>query len=401
MPDNVYRYWKAIALLLVLFILHQQPVAGNDMVHRSGMQVVDAAEHPLRFVGVSTGGWFMWEGWIFGKGLLLTESKIISGIEKLIGKHNTFREAVYDTFLTDADFSMISALGFNSVRIPFNHRLLEDDENPYVYKADGWRRLDNALDSCERHNLYAFLDLHAVPGGQSQVMVSDPDSRQELIWNSRENQKRTVELWKAIAARYRSRRIVAGYDLINEPLLKHGEDLVRIYERIIAAVRSVDPDHMIILEGGKMATDFSMFDRALDPNQIYSFHMYSWFGDDRVQRLNRYQAIAMKQQIPFWCGEFGENNYPMIDSTVALFEKSPWIVGWSFWTWKRAQSKSPGLAVYDAPPGWMKTLEWIIFPLRARPSRAAVEESINQFLQATKLQNCQVDRRMAGILVRH
>lgn len=384
----------------VVFGLQIQAAAANDMVHKRVLEIVDAGERPLRFTGVSTGGWFMWEGWIFGKGLFLTESKIISGIGKLIGASNLFRDEVYDNFFTDADFSMISSLGFNLVRIPFNHRLLEDDEKPFVYKADGWRRLDDALTCCERHNMYAILDLHSVPGGQSNVMVADPDSRKELVWNSPENQRRTVELWRAIAERYRGRRIIAGYDLINEPLVQDGNDLVSLYERIIAAVRSVDPDHMIILEGGKMATDFSMFKHSLDPNQIYSFHMYTWFGDNRMQRLKQYRSIATQQQVPFWCGEFGENSYAMIESTVALFRESPWMVGQCFWTWKRAPSKSPGLAVYSVPPDWMKSLEWIIWPVKAKPSKEAVETSIEQFLQAVQLKNCHVDRHMAEILVR-
>jgi hypothetical protein len=37
---------------------------------------------------------------------------------------------------------------------------------------------------------------------------------------------------------------------------------------------------LISIEGNKLATDFSMFAQPLDVNMAYSFHIYTWFGDD-------------------------------------------------------------------------------------------------------------------------
>ena len=107
----------------------------------------------------------------------------------------------------------------------------------------------------------------------------------EPVWTSEEDQNKLVGLWKAIALRYRGHKIIAGYDLINEPLPPSGKDLVRVYQPIIRAIREADRDHLIILEGSKFSTDFSMFDKPLDSNQVYGFHMYTWFGDDRRRRL--------------------------------------------------------------------------------------------------------------------
>lgn len=380
-------------------LLALQPASANEMVHRRGNTIVDGIDTQLRLISVNIGGWLMWEGWIFGKGLFLTESKILSGIQKLSGMRNDFQSAVYDQYVSDADFELISKLGFNAVRVPFNHRLIEDDATPYKYKEDGFRRLDAILDSCERHGLYVILDMHAVPGGQSRTMVADPDSKNEIVWNSITNQTRTVELWKAIATRYRDRKVIAGYDLINEPLLNDGGNLISLYKRIITAIRAVDQKHMIILEGGKMASDFSMFSGPLDENQIYSFHIYTWFGDNRVKKLGAYEAISQAQQVPFWCGEFGENNYGMLESTVTMFERAPWITGWSFWTWKRAPSRFPGLVVFDVPPEFKRILDWIIWPARVKPPRATVDNGIAQFLQAVQLRNCHLNQQMAQIVV--
>jgi aryl-phospho-beta-D-glucosidase BglC (GH1 family) len=54
------------------------------------------------------------------------------------------------------------------------------------------------------------LDFHALPGGQSKLAVCDPGDARHLVWAAEENQKKTVAIWKAIAARYRKRKIVAG-----------------------------------------------------------------------------------------------------------------------------------------------------------------------------------------------
>jgi hypothetical protein len=110
-------------------------------------------------------------------------------------------------------------------------------------------------------------------------------------------------------------------------------DIVRLDRRIASAIRSVDPNHMPVVEGPDYARDFSMFPSVLDPNQIYSFHMYTWFGDDRAWRFRGYAKVAAAQAVPMWCGEFGENTLDVLADTVHLFdEQSPPLAAWSFWT---------------------------------------------------------------------
>ena len=57
-----------------------------------------------------------------------------------------FREQIYETYIQESDIARIAGLGFNCVRIPINHRVLEDDERPFVYKESGWKILDRSLD---------------------------------------------------------------------------------------------------------------------------------------------------------------------------------------------------------------------------------------------------------------
>ena len=220
--------------------------------------------------------------------------------------------------------------------MPLNHRLFQGDS--------GWKLLDRLLGWCEKHKVYVILDLHAVPGGQSRLGMADPGDARHLVWVSEENQKQTVAIWKSIAARYRNRKIVAGYDLINEPAPPSGEALLDLYQRIIRAIRAEDPDHLIFLEGASSPPTSRCSISRCARTRLISFHMYTWFGDDRKKNLAAYRAFAQKQNTPLWVGEFGENSYEMIRSTVEMYDRCPEINGWVFWTWKKAptQVSRPG-----------------------------------------------------------
>ena len=250
------------------------------MLHQQGTTIVDEHGTEVHLRGVNLGGWLVWEGWIFGNGVLTSETIILTRLEKAVGVQEAeeFRCQVLYNFITEADIQKIAQAGFNCVRVPLHHRLFDGDS--------GWKLLDRMLVWCEKHKVYVILELHAVPGGQSKLGMADPGDARHLVWVSEENQSKTktVAIWKSIAARYHKRKIVAGYDLINEPAPPSGKDLVRLYQHIIREVRAKDPDHLIILEGDKFASDFSMFDKPLCENQAFSFHMYTWFGDDRKKK---------------------------------------------------------------------------------------------------------------------
>jgi ribosomal protein L7/L12 len=181
-----------------------QPVRGtNPMLHQQGTRIVDEHGREVHLRGVNLGGWLFWEGWIFGKGILTSQTTILTRLEKAVGAQQTeeFRAAIYENFITEADIQRITRAGFNCVRVPLHRDLFNDR---------GWKLLDRLLGRCERHQVYVVLDFHALPGGQSKLAVCDPGDARHLVWAAEENQKKTVAIWKAIAARYRKRKIVAG-----------------------------------------------------------------------------------------------------------------------------------------------------------------------------------------------
>ena len=229
-----------------LFFLNAQGQAiwtNTSFVKRENRNIIDSRNESIKLNGVNIGGWLMWEGWIWGGGFT-QEKKILQGIENKLGKKaaENFRDSVYNNFITRQDIQKVAEQCLNTVRIPFNHTILEDDNNPFIYKNSGWKQLDSVLKWCEDYNVYAILDLHAAPGGQATLFTADPDSVD--LWTSKINQNRTIQLWKAIAKRYKNKGIVAGYDLLNEPNLKSNQLLVDFYQSIIDSIRIVDKNHI-------------------------------------------------------------------------------------------------------------------------------------------------------------
>jgi hypothetical protein len=140
-------------------------------------------------------------------------------------------------------------------------------------------------------------------------------------------------------------------------VVKNGKQLVSLYQRILSAIRAQDPHHLVFLEGGKFAMDFSMFDRPLDSNQAYEFHLYNWFGDDRAKRLARYRRLSEQQNVPLWCGEFGENKPAMVKSTAEMFDDPANVVsGWAYWPWKKVPGSFSSVVSIAPPEAWRASI---------------------------------------------
>ena len=404
---NLKQSWVCAAMVaLSCPALAGEAPRSNPMVHAKGTQIVDGSGEPLRLRGVILEGWLMWNGTLWGAGLT-SEKHLAARIEKLVGSEEAerFRKAVYDNFITEKDIEMIASLGLNTVRVPFNHTVLERNGKPDD-AAPGWLYLDRLLDWCERHGVYVVLDLHAVPGGQSGLFVADPDFVQ--VWGSEDNIQRTVDLWKAIATRYRSRSIVAGYDLVNEPEPPRGEALIDLHRRIIEAIRTVDPHHLVFLEGGGPASsNFSFYKAPLDTNQAYSFHTYNLFshalGESHLQKLAQ---MAEEQAVPLWNGEFGAHTTQWIGEEIRLFENPDHHVnGWIFWPWKRvpesswARERFRHLMEIRSSKDWDTVRKFLASPFGLKKIPLdVVHRAFTDFIEACRAENLIADEDMVAVL---
>ncbi len=385
--------------------INAQAVWNNTtFVHRNNQQILDGQNNVIKLNGVNLGGWLMWEGWIWGGGFT-AEKDIYNNIQTIVGSTSAsnFRDSVYHNFITKADIQKISQECFNVVRIPFNHNILEDDFNPYIYKQSGWNLLDSVLQWCEDYSVYAVLDLHSAPGGQSTSFTADPDFIINL-WNGSINQTRTKRLWKAIANRYQNRGIIAAYDLLNEPNVTSDADMLTMYHDIIDSVRSVDNNHMLSIEGNNYAQNFSMFTSLPDPNMNFQFHMYSWFynnADSIAAHINYNTNISNSLNVPIWCGEWGENDYAHLDTTLTILNNPIYKVsGSSSWTWKKMKTtlQYPYYNGIDTTLEWNTSMAWVSNTTLPAPLPLVMQTGINSFINNIKEQNCTFNIPLSNIL---
>src|SRR5450432_2834909 len=175
----------------------------------------------------------------------------------------------------EIDFCRLATMGANSTRFLLNYMTFEDDAAPGAYKQAGWDWIDQNIAWAKAHGIYLILNMHVPQGGfQSDGMGGK-------LWSDSTNQDRLTALWKAIASRYAGETIIAGFGLVNEPRpLTSRQQWQDLASRITAAIRTVDTNHMVIVErtnavGADFSSDASMnLFTVSDKNVLYEFHFY-------------------------------------------------------------------------------------------------------------------------------
>lgn len=189
-----------------------------------------------------------------------------------------------------ASYEEIRALGFNSVRLMLAYKLFEDDSAPGVYKDEGWAVVDRHVQWAKANGLRLILDMHVPPGGyQSASGFKNFGNRPDL-------QQRLEDLWAAIAARYRNETAIIGYDLINEPYVN---GWFAYAETVIARIRAVDPNHLVVVEVSFHPNDPGMY-RLADDAVLYDVHWYepwSWAGSHTTNSPYTGNLETFKQQL--------------------------------------------------------------------------------------------------------
>ena len=178
----------------------------------------------------------------------------------------------------ETDYQRVAAMGMNAVRFYMNYRTFEADAAPGQYLDDGWQWLDDNIAWAKRHGVYLILNMHVPPGGFQSL------GNGKALWDRPEMQERYLALWTAIARHCKDEPTVAGYDLLNEPVVTRAASQWReLAGRAAVAIRAVDPDHMLFVERlNSIAGDWSEdadrgFFRIADPNTVYEFHFYKPF----------------------------------------------------------------------------------------------------------------------------
>jgi endoglucanase len=388
--------------------------ASQDFLRAAGQRIVDAEGREVVLRGIGLGGWMLQEGYMLRTGG--PQHRIEARIDELIGPER--KEAFYAAWLANhtrqIDMDSMAAWGFNSVRLPMHYKWFTPpiEEEPVAgeitWRDTGFQMVDQLLAWAGANEMYLILDLHAAPGGQGKnADINDYDPDKPALWESEANQEKTIALWRKLAERYRDQPWMGGYDLLNEPnwgFENLAEDpngcaesgnvpLWDLQQRITRAIREVDANHIIFIEGNCWGNNYRGLPDLWDDNLVVSFHKY-WNYNDQAS-IQHMLDMRAERNVPVWMGEAGENSNSWFTDAIALLEGNG--IGWAWWPLKKLGVNNPLEIV--SPPGYDR--------VRAfwnddgpRPSADEAYRALMQLAENLRLENNVFHRDVVDAMIR-
>jgi len=200
----------------------------------------------------------------------------------------------HSTAPADADkkaLDFLTRLEFNFVRIPCDYRIWTKDFNYMDPDESAFEKLDQYINACRERNMQMSLNLHRAPG----YCINRNELEKHNLWLDSEAQDGFVFLWKYFANRYKGiPNDELSFDLVNEPpeIGEYGmtrENHAEIIRRTVAAIRAIDPEREIAIDGlagGNLAMpelgdlDVIQSGRGYQPMAISHYEADWWKGHE-------------------------------------------------------------------------------------------------------------------------
>lgn len=366
----------------------------SEYVHASGIYLFDANSNQLILKGVGLGGWMVQEGY-----MLKTsgpQHKIRAKLESAAGTDAVarFYDEWLDNYITENDIRQIADWGYNSVRLPLHYELFFNSDRTWAGESSrGIQLTDKLLSWCTTHGLYVILDLHAAPGGQGNNQDICDRRDGESLWEDETFRQMTVTMWSKLAERYATNKIIAGYDLLNEPNYdfntpQKNQPLTELYKEIIDAIRTVDGNHLLILEGNDFGSNYDDMEElsSYDPKKNLAISFHNYWGRNTQDAIQSKLDLRSKWNVPLWRGEIGENSNSWFTEMVELCDRNK--IGWANWPWKKYGSHDGPVQIVKAD-GWDAMADYLSDKGPA-PAESDAQEALRAMIEAIKLENCRL-----------
>lgn len=403
-------------LVFISALLLSQFGTAQGFLKTQGQKIVDSKGENVYLKGLGLGGWMLQEGY-----MLKTDDfagpqyKIKEKIAEVAGEDgkNEFYKAYLKNGITKKDIDSLAKWGFNSIRLPMHYDLYtlpiekEKVKGENTWLEEGFVMTDNLLKWCEDNKIYLILDLHAAPGGQgNDANISDNDKSKPNLWESEENQKKTIALWKKLAERYKDKEWIAGYDLINEPNYPftgknpNGTDemsnapLWKLQKDISDAIRQVDKNHIIILEGNGWGNNYNGLPKLWDDNLVLSFHKY--WTTNAPESIQNIIDMRQKLDVPVWLGETGENSNVWFTELNQLLLKNN--IGYAYWPMKKIDNIA-GVTNVKITPDYQKLLNYWKNGGQ-KPTKEFARKTLMKIADNYKMENVEVKKDVIDAMFR-
>lgn len=386
-------------VMLLLLLVHCAILTNAQYFNTRGTQIIDPNGKAIVLRGTNLGNWLVPEGYMFKFSRAASPRMIDEVLIELIGpaEATIFWNKFLENYITKEDISYLKKTGMNSIRVPFNYRLFTGED--YMGSNDftrGFKYLDRVMNWCRQEGLYLLLDMHCAPGGQTGDNIDDSYGY-PFLFEDKTYHRQVIDIWKRIATRYKSEKILIGYDLLNEPIAHYFDKaklnpyLEPLYREITKAIRTVDKNHLIFLGGAQWNSDFSVFGKPFDSKLVYSFHKY--WTPPTTDVIRDYLAFSKKYNVPLHCGETGENSDGWVDSFRLVLDSHN--ISWHYWPYKKLQN-TRGIITFDPPAGYDSVIAYANRPrtnfAEVRQQRPAdmqkIRQALNGFLENARFANC-------------
>lgn len=350
----------------------------DDYLKVDGVNVVNQNNENIYLHGTNIGGYSIVETWMSSLRINATHKDHVtmnSILTTRFGEDGCLRfwEEYRKAYLNEEDFAICRNMNMNCLRFPFSYMSVDPSFNN-VKSIEGERYnfeiLDNFIALASKYHMYTILDLHGAYGSQNGQDHSGQlfDTAAEVDFYTNEtNIQKTIDLWKAIAERYKDNPAVAAYDILNEPGEKAGPTGTKhwnVFDRIYKGIRSIDENHIIIFEACWAANNLPQPSQYNWKNVMYSFHEYTSQNNNAEAHLNHFtnlinDVLNQNFNVPIHVGEFICYGLEKAwrDTLQMLNDKH---IHWQTWTYKihrlKNLGKVPGFGIlrcFDLDPVYL------------------------------------------------
>lgn len=374
-------------------------VAPEDFIRIDGTDLVAPDGSGFFIKGTNLGNWLNPEGYMFGFSKTNSAGMIDQMFRELVGPDFTdeFWKLFKDNYITREDIEFIASTGSNTIRVPFHYKLFTDEDYMGLKsQQDGFKRLDDVIGWCREFGLYVILDMHDAPGGQTGDNIDDSYGYPWLL-ESEASQQLFCDIWREIADFYKNEPVILGYDLINEPIAPYfdnmdelNEKLEPLHKRVVAAIREVDTNHIILLGAPQWNGNFKPFkDWTYDDKLMWTCHRYG--GDPIRPAIMNFIEFRDSTGLPMYMGEIGHNTDEWQETFCRTMIEAN--IGYTFWPYKKIRNSC--FSGITPPENWDKVVGFSEAPRStfseiraARPDQEIARKAMLDFIEASRFENC-------------
>jgi endoglucanase len=233
----------------------------------------------------------------------------------------------------EAWFRALRATGATWARLTFS-KWKGEGRDFLIGSADDYRGIPAAdlaqlratLDAAQSADMKVVLVPLSLPG--SRWVQHNGDKPDDRLWRERRYWDQSAAFWRDLAVAVKDHPALAGYNLLNEPTPEKGmgldeqaapearrawyekhkgttRDLPAFYGRIMAAIRAVDADTPVMLDGGwyAHAWSFSYWTPLKDNRLLYAFHMYEPYDITSAPQIKRKRQLRYPGAPVSWGGQ--------------------------------------------------------------------------------------------------